>query len=213
MRISDWSSDVCSSDLLDAAGGISGQQGVNLLAPNSAVATFNLGYPTANQQALDYVIEFSPEGLNARQAKIGALLNRIQTTPTDAFAPTAAAIIAVPTVSALGTIYQSLTGEGTTAAQSAALSAVSNSHDVVESQIGTRVGPYAAAYHREPAGNLWLAIKANRPRLDGTDGEFDMRSNGLDIQGGRDYRPNARTVVAATFASARQRFAFHPKRL
>src|SRR3546814_9561679 len=80
-------------------------------------------------------IEFSPEGVNARQAKIGALLNRIQTTPTDAFAPTAAAIIAVPTVSALGTIYQSLTGEGTTAAQSAALSAVSNSHDVVESQI------------------------------------------------------------------------------
>src|SRR3546814_8497062 len=41
--------------ILDAAGGISGQQGVNLLAPNSAVETFNLGYPTANQQALDYV--------------------------------------------------------------------------------------------------------------------------------------------------------------
>src|SRR3546814_10787325 len=124
------------------------------LVPYTTLFRSNLGYPTANQQALDYVIEFSPEGMNARQSKIGALLNRIQTTPTDAFAPTAAAIIAVPTVSALGTIYQSLTGEGTTAAQSAALSAVSNSHDVVESQIGTRVGPYAAAYHREPAGNL-----------------------------------------------------------
>src|SRR3546814_10953673 len=85
-------------------------------------------------------MKFSPEGLNARQAKIGALLNRIQTTPTDAFAPTAAAIIAVPTVSALGTIYQSLTGEGTTAAQSAALSAVSNSHDVVERSEERRVG-------------------------------------------------------------------------
>src|SRR3546814_4807286 len=93
---------------------MSGQQGVNLLSPNSAVATFNLCYPTANQQALDYVIEFSPEGLNARQAKIGALLNRIQTTPTDAFAPTAAAIIAVPTVSSLCTIYQRLPGEATT---------------------------------------------------------------------------------------------------
>src|SRR3546814_20729254 len=58
-----------------------------------------------------------------------------------------------------------------------------------------------------PAGNLWLAIKANRQRLDGTDGAFDMRSNGLDIQGGWDYRPNARTVVGATFGYDRERFA------
>src|SRR3546814_3788804 len=106
-------------------------------------------------------IEFSPEGVNARQAKIGALLNRIQTTPTDAFAPTAAAIIAVPTVSALGTIYQSLTGEGTTAAQSAALSAVSNSHDVVESQIGKRVGPYAAAYRSEEHTSELQSLMSN----------------------------------------------------
>src|SRR3546814_20483626 len=34
-----------------------------------------------------------------------------------------------------------------------------------------------------------------------------MRSNGLDIQGGWDYRPNARTVVGATFGYDRERFA------
>ncbi|WP_152523470.1 autotransporter outer membrane beta-barrel domain-containing protein [Sphingobium baderi] len=193
--------------VMDAAAGITGQDSISLIAPNSAVATFSLGYPSAQEQSLDYVIEFSPEGLNARQARIGRVLNRIQMTPTAAFAPTAAAIIAIPTVSALGTIYQSLTGEGTTAAQSATLSAVSNSHDIVESQIGTRVGSYAAAYRPEPTGKLWLAMKAGRQRLDGTDGAFDMRSNGFDIQGGWDYRPNARTVVGATFGYDRERFA------
>src|SRR3546814_16007171 len=130
---------------------MSGQQGVNLLAPNSAVATFNLGYPTANQQALDYVIEFSPEGLNAREAKIGALLNRIQTNPPDAFAPSAAAIIAVTTVSALGTIYQNLTGKGNTSAQSATLAAVTNSTNDHERNDGQRRWPYVVPYLRVPA--------------------------------------------------------------
>jgi uncharacterized protein with beta-barrel porin domain len=193
--------------ILEAAGGITGQDLVKLVAPTSAVATFGLDYSSANQQVIHYVIEYAPSGLTQRQAMIGNLLDRIQETPTDAFAPTAAAIISIPTVGALGTVYDSLTGEGVVAAQSAALSAIGNSHDVIDGQIVSRVGTFASAWRKEPLGNLWMAVQGGRQRLDGTDGAHDVRTSGYVVQGGWDYRPDARSVVGATFGFDPQSFS------
>lgn len=193
--------------ILEAAGGITGQDAVELVAPTSAVASFSLGYPSINEQSIRYTIEFAPTGLTQRQAVIGNVLDRIQETPTDAFAPTAAAIISIPTVGALGTVYDSLTGEGVTAAQSAALSAIGNNHDVIDSQIVSRVGTFASAWRKEPLGNLWMAIQGGRQRLDGTDGAHDTRTSGYVIQGGWDYRPDARSVIGATFGYDPQSFS------
>ncbi|WP_160736742.1 autotransporter outer membrane beta-barrel domain-containing protein [Altericroceibacterium endophyticum] len=191
--------------IITAEGGVTAANEVELITPVSASATYALTYST-NAQSLNYVIDYAPEGLTGLQSNVGGAVNAIQMNPNDTFAPTAAAIFAVDNVDDLGMLYDSLSGEGITAGQTASFSAIATTHDLIETQLQQRVGPYAAEYRSEPSGNLWLAMQGGRERLAGANGSHDMRNYGYAIQGGWDIRPNDRTVIGATFGYNPQDF-------
>ena len=192
--------------IANATNGITSHAGLTLNAPVSAIATFSLAYPDANDAALKYVIEFAPTGLTTQQARVGQLLDRIQQSPTAAFAPTVSALYAIGTVPVLGAVYDSLSGEGVVAAQTASLNSISGIQDEIETQRNGRVGADAAPYLHEALGNLWLARPSNDDRVNGSAGTHDVKSSGSSIVGGWDMRPNQHVVVGVAVSYALEHF-------
>ncbi len=111
--------------IISAAGGAS-QNGLSLVAPTSAVATFSLRQTNPGDIQLGYVIDFFPAGLNRNQSKVGDAFNRIQQgTPIAGFEPVIAALVGAPAVADLARLYDQLSAEPyvqqTSAAQEASL--------------------------------------------------------------------------------------------
>ena len=111
--------------IISAAGGAS-QNGLSLIAPTSAVATFSLRQPNPGAIQLGYVIDFFPAGMNHNQSMVGDAFNKIQQGPPIAgFAPVVAALVDAPTVTDLARLYDQLSAEPYTqqagAAQEASL--------------------------------------------------------------------------------------------
>ncbi|MGA7712261.1 MAG: hypothetical protein WCA81_10195 [Rhizomicrobium sp.] len=78
--------------------------GLTLVAPPSAVASYQLTYPDSKSADLSYVINFDPAGLNINQSAFGAYLNKVQlttsrATPSTAMAPLIAALFDLPSLS------------------------------------------------------------------------------------------------------------------
>lgn len=94
-----------------------------LQAYQTAVATYSLLYPNANDIDLKYSIDFSPAGLTQNQHSVGDAINAIQTAHIATFKPIAAAIFYQPTVAQLGAVYNSLSGEGVAAVEQTAIAA------------------------------------------------------------------------------------------
>ena len=106
--------------IIDANGGAT-MAGVQLQTFQTAVATYSLTQPNPNDIDLHYVIDFSPQGLTQNQHSVGNAVNAIQTARVSpAFTPIAAALFYQPDVATLGTVYNSLSGEGVAAAEQSA---------------------------------------------------------------------------------------------
>jgi hypothetical protein len=78
--------------------------GLTLMAPPSAVASYQLTYPDSKSVDLSYVINFDPAGLNMNQSALGAYINNIQlttsrATPSTAMTPLVAALFDLPSLS------------------------------------------------------------------------------------------------------------------
>jgi uncharacterized protein with beta-barrel porin domain len=123
--------------ILSAAGGET-HDGLTLEAPQTAVATYSLTYPSNGTDIdLDYVINYSPVGLTPNEHAVGNAINAIQTAQiSPAFAPIASALFFSPNAATLARTYDTLSGEGTAAAEQTAfmsndlfLSAVSRETD------------------------------------------------------------------------------------
>jgi uncharacterized protein with beta-barrel porin domain len=95
--------------------------GLTLQAPSTAVATYSLVYPKTAGIALKYDIDYSPAGLTHNRHAVGDAINQIQLAQVSpSFGPIAAALFYQPDTAALGKVYDSLSGEGTAAAQQTA---------------------------------------------------------------------------------------------
>ena len=106
--------------LVSAAGGAT-NAGAQLQAYQTAVATYSLVQPDPNDIDLRYSVDYSPQGLTENQHSVGAAVNAIQTARSSpAFAPIAAALFYQPNVAQLGTVYNSLSGEGVASSEQAA---------------------------------------------------------------------------------------------
>jgi outer membrane autotransporter protein len=210
--------------IVRAAGGITSHSGLTMNAPTSAVVTYSLAYPNATDETLHYVVEYAPTGLTGQQKVVGSLIDRIQATPTAAFSPTAAVLVSIPTVSTLGAVYDSLSGEGVTAGQSAAFTSVSNSLDAVDTQWTSRIGADtsgrsvggqlsvlaaasgAKAVQHERIGALWLVGNGGHETVRGSGGSHTERDTGYGLQGGWDIRTSAGTLLGLTIGGGPQSF-------
>ncbi len=108
--------------IVHTGGGVT-NAGLEINAVPTAVATYTLVYPNPDDIVLNYVIDFSPKGLTTNQHSVGNAINRIQNDLTSPnFEPIAAALYYQPTVAALGRVYDSMSGEGTSGVQQTAFS-------------------------------------------------------------------------------------------
>ncbi len=167
--------------LISAAGGLT-HSGITLQAPDTAVSTYSLLYPPNGTDIdLGYVIDYSPSGLTPNQHSVGSAINQIQLAQiSPAFRPVATALFFQPDVATLGRIYDSLSGEGTSALQQAGFVAddiflktiahrkefwLSNdSHDVYgNSLLSTTGGPRGASRN----WRAWITGNSSKGTLDG----------------------------------------------
>ena len=109
------------SDILVSAAGGETHDGISLQAPTTAVVSYSLDYPNATDIVLTYTIDYSPAGLTENERSVGSAVNRIQRAQVSpAFRPIATALFFQPSEAALAQIYDSLSGEGTSAVEQAA---------------------------------------------------------------------------------------------
>jgi outer membrane autotransporter protein len=156
--------------IVSAVNGISiaTQSNLVLVAPPSAVASYELLYPNPNDIVLGYTIDFSPGGLNRNQTALGGYINRIQLAlprPTDdpgadkntPLGPLVTALFDLPNVPSLQNAYDQLSPEIYADMQIAALYA---SLDFSNNLLSCRVnGTYTASINRE-GQCLWVGAKA-----------------------------------------------------
>ena len=186
------------------AGGGAANQGVNLSAPQSAVATFGLTFPDANDEVLHYVIDFAPAGLTPNETALGQTVNSIQTARLyPGFAGVAALLYAQPDVASLSRLYDLIGGQGVTAVQTATLSAI----DGIEGVMGTQTrlnqfdpfcGPGFAGRTR-----LWAAGLGGAERLDGAaPGQERVMDRLSGFAAGWDFKPTDNVVLGASVAAS-----------
>ncbi|WP_217570755.1 hypothetical protein [Mesorhizobium sp. GbtcB19] len=104
--------------ILHADGGVSHTR-LELSSVQSAVAQYELQYQGANDVYLGVDISFAPTGLTGNQIPVANAVNAIQSGgPTSPdFQKIAQALFYIPTVSQLGAVYDSLSGEGVSGAE------------------------------------------------------------------------------------------------
>ncbi len=96
--------------------------GFALSAASSAIVTYGLSYPNANDAVLSYNINFNPPNLPPQYHSIGNAINRIQTDRTSpGFGPIASALFDLPNIAALQTFYDAVGGGGTATTQQTAI--------------------------------------------------------------------------------------------
>ena len=163
--------------LLHADATVTNHAGLTLDFAPSAVMTYSLLYPDANNIVLSYAINFSPTSLTGNEAALGHAIDRIQAAVPSppGFAPIANALLSVPTAAALGQVYNQMSGEGTSGAQSTAIAAAnafsSTMMDRVISWLGSPAsgagsGDPALAYASENRRDISRAFSAFDPKQD-----------------------------------------------
>ena len=96
--------------------------GLGITSVPTAVATYSLTFPNPDV-VLHYNIDFSPQGLTINEHSVGSAINQIQLARSSPnFVPIAAALFYQPDVTALGRVYDALSGEGTSGVQQTAFS-------------------------------------------------------------------------------------------
>ena len=197
--------------ILSAAGGITDQgltlaaQSLNGPAISTAVFRPSLIDPPG-EVYLGYTVDFAPAGLTANQTWVGTAIDAIQTAGVSGFQPIAARLFWMPNVTALGQAYDSLSGEGSTAAQQAVFDARDQFFDTVLNQ-----ATLLTDGDRAPtAWRNWAAGFGSGGTLAGqSSGPGSARTN-LSNGGGAagiDYRLNSDILLGIAAGGAEASFA------
>ncbi len=166
--------------IVSAAGGVT-NPGLTLDVASSAILTYKLLNPTANDLVLDYNVSFNPVGLPAQFASIGNAINAIQTARSSpGFAPIAFALFDLPDQPALTKFYNAVGGGGTAATQQASFSAGAGFSSMMFGQMtswlagtsgnsgvvyGDNAQAYAAASPADAMASTAFAGIRNTPRV------------------------------------------------
>jgi uncharacterized protein with beta-barrel porin domain len=206
--------------------GGAGQTQLELVAPNTAVATYSLISPTTRETTLRSVVDFSPQGMSANARAIGDAVNAIQTAQqSSSFGPLAASLFFQPDVATLGTTYESLGGAAAVGTQQASMMAADRFLSALDDQTSFWLGNQAHASNgftadrdraleaaaaassrsRTPsftaprAWRMWVTGFDGRHELSGstTIGSVDTTTRGGGMVGGFDYQVSPRLLVGA----------------
>ncbi len=190
----------------------------------TAVFTPSVGFDS-NNVYLNYAVNFAPLGLTGNQTQVGTAINAIQTAGVPNFQPIAARIFWVPNVAALGQTYDSLSGEGTSAAQQAVFNSRGQFFDVVLSQAAllldsgpTQYALAAAAPIAPPAMAAWRVWAAgfgsggNLGGLATNPGSAKATFSNGGGAAGIDYRVNPNILVGFTAGGAEASFDVSDRR-
>ncbi len=210
--------------ILAAAGDVTNHAGLSLDAIATAVAQYSLVYPNPNDIDLRYSINFSPGGLTINQHSVGNAVNAIQTARSSPnFAPIAAALFYQPTVTSLGQVYDSLSGEGTSGVEQTAFTADRLFMNSISQQAQLWLGNQPSGQHTvvmyadddlleaDAQNPIFKALAASRPPTwrfweepygsgGSVSGELPLGSAQLNFSGGglalgTDYQPDAEAIV------------------
>ncbi len=155
------------------------QSGLVLDKPISAVAGFELK-PTGQDLTLNYVIDFSPTGLNRNQTALGDHINDIQlagSSPT--FAPITAELFYIPTVTDLATVYDSFSPQTYGAAQAAQVFA---GQQFADTMFSCQRPSQGVRFSDE--GCVWVKPTARWLALDATTGAMEYTESSMGLSGG-----------------------------
>ncbi len=131
-----------------STGGALTHDGLTFVAPNTAVATYWLTYQEDPSINLNYKVDYSPSGLTPNEHSVGNAINRIQLAQIPAFRPIASLLFFQPNVTGLGAIYDSLSGEGVSAAEQTSYQA----NDLFLTSIEHRAAFWLSGDPNDPVG-------------------------------------------------------------
>ena len=206
--------------------GGAGQTTLELVAPNTAVATYSLVAPTTRETTLRAVVDFSPLGMSANARALGNAVNAIQTAQqSPSFAPLAASLFFQPDVATLGTTYESLGGAAAVGTQQASMMAADRFLSALDDQTSFWLGNQAHASNgftadrdraleaaatassrsRTPsfsaprAWRMWVTGFDGRNELSGSTaiGSVDTTTRGGGMVGGFDYQVSRKLLIGA----------------
>jgi hypothetical protein len=200
--------------------------GIELVAPQTVVATYSLQYPNGDDIVLRHVIDYSPEELDTlNRNSVGDAINRIQTDQTSpGFAPVATSLFFLPDADALGFAYDLLSGSGTSGHQILAFQANDLFLKAVDRQIqkwvaGSDGDPRTVARAGESTDRMalganvaaiapgtsrfWASGYGGQAETDGDDivGSFDAEHRGGGFAIGVDYRVSEQALVGAAIGA------------
>jgi hypothetical protein len=147
--------------ILSSAGGVSDHTGLSLNVASSAIVTYELAYPDADDIDLTYNIDFKPPGLPGNLQSIGNTINQIQSAHIAGFGPITANLFLLPNVASLTGAYNALDGEGSAATQQTAITA---SHLFLSMMQDQQIGWFSGNqggfnFNEETTGALQFAAK------------------------------------------------------
>jgi hypothetical protein len=181
--------------LVSAENGVSNttQAKLALVAPQSAVASYQLVYPDANTIDLAYQVDFAASGLNANQTAFGAHINAIQSLSATQPAPTpeiaaarlqlASALFGLPDTAALQQVYDQLAPTAYVANESTTLFSSLTFTDALQS-CRMRDGEYR--FVREGECSWFSAGRAKTDR-ERTSTNVGFREDNLFLAGGAQW--------------------------
>ncbi|MCX5571707.1 hypothetical protein [Kaistia nematophila] len=214
-------------------------EGLELDAAQSAVAQYKLLYPVDPQDVvLNVDINYARGGMTENQTAVGSAINAIQTDlASPDFAPIAAALFYVPTIDALGAIYDSISGEGVSGFQqpefdmnSTFLAAMTGQAD--SWRIGMGLDPSSQSYTPKALGyadepekspafaaldqaeerrwKIWATVGGNSGNVNGDPtivGSADLTYKAGSLAAGVDYQVDPDTLMGLAVGGAAGSFS------
>jgi outer membrane autotransporter protein len=137
---------------------------------------------------LNFTLNYNPAGLTPNQSNVGAAVNLIQAYGAPAYEPVAQQIFLAPTLTALGTIYNLLSGEGTAAAQQATFEAQSSFLGAVFDHAGESLNCNRKDPTCKRRWRAWSQSSASRLDVAGNYNSASSRVSSFGQTVGADYR-------------------------
>lgn len=169
--------------VLSASGGVTNRLLDPLLldAPVSAVAAYQIHYPTVQDVVLSYDINFSPAGLNTNQAAIGEFLNELQLAGgSSTLDPLVGAVFGIGTLEELKATYNILSPEAYASNVVSALVST-NSFSNAMMSCRQRGGDYKFVSQDECG---WMRVAARSVEYHGTSKNLGFVEDSYQIAGG-----------------------------
>ncbi|HWB50662.1 MAG TPA: hypothetical protein VG651_16255 [Stellaceae bacterium] len=182
------------SEVLTAQGGVTSGP-ITVIEPRSVIEQFS-EIPTATGFGILSLVDFAPVGLDAADRIFATYEGQIQDEGgSPLFTAITAALVDIPTVSALGYAYEAIDADGVSIVPQAKIDAVSSAMNVVVDRLdgwligdaggptpGTDISPLSQAGTGWNRGRVWGTLAAGGTSGSGLSGNAEAGTFGVDAE-------------------------------